>query len=72
MRFHDLRHTAASFMVKGGTSMAAIRDVLGHSNLSVTSRYSHLGLEDMKQAVDKMTNGTKMAQRKKPKIAQAT
>lgn len=72
VRFHDLRHTAASFMVKGGASMAAIRDVLGHSNLSVTSRYSHLGLEDMKKAVDKMTNGTKMAQKKKsPKLRSA-
>jgi len=64
VRFHDLRHTAASFMVKGGASMVAIRDVLGHCNVSVTSRYSHLALEDMRKAVDKMTNGTKTAQNK--------
>ena len=55
IRFHDLRHTAASFMVKGGASLVAIRDVLGHSNLSVTSRYSHLGIADMQSAVEKMT-----------------
>lgn len=63
IRFHDLRHTAASFMVKGGASMVAIRDVLGHSNLGVTSRYSHLATSELKKAVDKMTNGTKMVQK---------
>lgn len=59
IRIHDLRHTAASFMVKGGASLVAVRDVLGHSNLGVTSRYSHLALDDLKKAVNKMTNGTK-------------
>jgi integrase len=67
IRFHDLRHTGASFMVKGGASMTAIRDVMGHSNLSVTSRYSHLGIDDLKKAVDKMTSGTKTAQKSKVK-----
>lgn len=62
IRFHDLRHTAASFMVKGGASLVAVRDILGHSNLGVTSRYSHLALDDLQKAVDKMTNGTKMVQ----------
>ena len=64
IRFHDLRHTAASFMVKGGASLVAVRDVLGHSNLSVTSRYSHLGIKDVQSAVDKMTNCPKTAQSK--------
>ena len=63
IRFHDLRHTAASFMVKGGASLVAVRDVLGHSNLSVTSRYSHLGIADMQMAVEKMANSTKRLQR---------
>lgn len=63
IRFHDLRHTAASFMVKGGASLVAVRDILGHSNLSVTDRYSHLAIDDLKIAVDKMTAGTKTVQR---------
>lgn len=62
IRFHDLRHTAASFMVAGGAGITAVRDILGHSNLAVTSRYSHLALEDMQNAVNKMTNSTKKAQ----------
>lgn len=69
IRFHDLRHTAASFMVKGGASLVAVRDILGHSNLGVTGRYSHLALDDLQIAVDKMTNGTKTVQSNKRLIA---
>lgn len=65
IRFHDLRHTAASFMVKGGASLVAVRDILGHSNLNVTSRYTHLAIDDLQIAVDKMTNATKTLQRSK-------
>ena len=65
IRFHDLRHTAASFMVQGGAGLTAVRDVLGHSNLGVTSRYSHLAFDDQKKAVDKMPNCTKTVQNKK-------
>lgn len=54
IRFHDLRHTAASFMVRGGASMVAVRDLLGHSSLSVTSRYSHLAVDDLRREVQKM------------------
>lgn len=65
IRIHDLRHTAASFMVKGGASLVAVRDIPGHSNLGVTGRYSHLALDDLQKAVDKMTNGTKTVQSNK-------
>lgn len=49
-------------MVKGGASLVAMRDILGHSNLNVTGRYSHLAIDDLKIAVDKMMGGTKMVQ----------
>jgi integrase len=62
IRFHDLRHTAASLMIQGGADMMHVRDLLGHSNVAVTSRYSHLRLTDMIQAVDRMTKSTKTAQ----------
>lgn len=71
IRFHDLRHTAASFLMNGGASMGAIRDILGHSNLSVTSRYTHLGISEMSDAVNKMVNRTKTAQSNNKNIRRA-
>jgi integrase len=48
VRFHDLRHTAASWWAKEGASAPILRDLLGHSNLAVTSRYTHLMAGDLK------------------------
>lgn len=43
VRMHDLRHAFASwYAANPEATMAGLRDVLGHSNLAVTSRYAHL------------------------------
>lgn len=41
-RFHDLRHSCASFLAQNGATLLEIADLLGHRQLSVTKRYSHL------------------------------
>lgn len=41
-RFHDLRHSAASFLAAHGASLLAIGEVLGHRSAQTTKRYSHL------------------------------
>ena len=41
-RFHDLRHTAASYLAMSGSSLAEIAEVLGHRTLSMVKRYAHL------------------------------
>ena len=42
LRIHDLRHTAASFMIYEGAHLELVRQQLGHSSVTVTQRYAHL------------------------------
>lgn len=41
-RFHDLRHSAASYLAMSGASLAEIAEVLGHKTLTMVKRYAHL------------------------------
>lgn len=41
-RWHDLRHSCASFLAQQGANLLEIGSVLGHKSPSVTKRYSHL------------------------------
>jgi integrase len=40
-RFHDLRHSCASWLLAGGATTAEVRDMLGHSSITVTEAYLH-------------------------------
>ena len=42
IRFHDLRHSCATLLVKKGISLREIQDWLGHSSSRTTERYTHL------------------------------
>lgn len=52
-RFHDLRHTFASWAVQRGASLHELKDLLGHSSLAMVMRYAHLAPENLRQAVNK-------------------
>jgi integrase len=41
-RFHDTRHSAASYLAMNGASLAEIAEVLGHKTLQMVKRYAHL------------------------------
>ena len=44
-RFHDLRHTTASYLAQSGASLLEIADVLNHKQIQMTKRYAHLCLD---------------------------
>lgn len=55
-KFHDLRHTFASHMIMRGASMKEIQEILGHTTMTMTLRYSHLSQEHKNKAVN-LLNG---------------
>ena len=54
-RFHDLRHTAASYLAMSGATTAEIAAVLGHRTLQMVKRYAHLSDQHTGQVVERMT-----------------
>ena len=53
-RFHDLRHTAASYLAMNGASLAEIAEVLGHKTLQMVKRYAHLSDSHTSKVVTSM------------------
>ena len=50
-RLHDMRHTAASWLVQKGRSLKEVSELLGHSSVTMSQRYAHLGPEHLKAAI---------------------
>ena len=53
-RFHDLRHSAASYLAMSGATLAEIAEVLGHKTLAMVKRYSHLTEQHTSKVVARM------------------
>jgi len=54
LRFHDLRHTAATFMVQAGVDLVTIKEILGHSTIQMTMIYCHSSQEAKRKAVQEL------------------
>jgi len=52
--WHDLRHTFASRLVMAGVPLRAVQVLMGHKRIETTLRYSHLGEDHLRNAVERL------------------
>ena len=55
-RFHDLRHTTASYLAMNGATLIEIADVLGHKTLEMVKRYAHLADSHKADVLERMND----------------
>lgn len=53
-RFHDLRHSTASYLAMNGASLVEIAEILGHRTLQMVRRYAHLSESHVKGVVQEL------------------
>ena len=55
--FHTLRHTFASWLVEQSVDLYSVKELMGHSTLAMTERYSHLSPDKLRRAVKTLEAG---------------
>lgn len=53
-RWHDLRHTAASYLAMAGVPLRTIGEILGHRTAQMSQRYAHLSREHLRDALNQI------------------
>jgi len=57
-RFHDLRHTFATHFLRQTKDLKALQEILGHANIKMTMRYSHVLKEHLTEAMKHFSCGS--------------
>ncbi|MEV0228687.1 tyrosine-type recombinase/integrase [Nonomuraea sp. NPDC050786] len=53
-RVHDARRTAATLLIEQGVHIRVVQEILGHTRVTTTERYTHVATLQMKDASDRM------------------
>jgi integrase len=61
LSFHSLRHSAVTFLKAAGVSDALAREIIGHESAAVSRGYTHLAVEDLRRAMEKLPDLNKPA-----------
>ncbi|MEW6455094.1 MAG: site-specific integrase [Acidobacteriota bacterium] len=51
-RFHDLRHTFSTYTIQRNCDIISLKEILGHADIRMTSRYSHATMEGLRKTVN--------------------
>lgn len=69
LSFHSLRHTYASWLVNRGVGLYDVQKLIGHSDISLTQRYSHLSDSKLVEDVKEFEKGIREERRKSKVVA---
>lgn len=53
-RFHDLRHTAATRLLRSSGNVVEVRKLLRHTDIATTAKYAHVTMDDLRRSMERL------------------